>query len=632
MSASADSASSRGAVRSAPAAPDAVLVNMPFAGFRQPSLALGLLAAVLRARGVRVTVIEATLAYAAMITPDLYDAVTGWPAQDLLGERLFAGLRSRPPASTDDEYEREVLAGADPAHDVPHFGKPPLASGLLGGLREARRCASALLVECLAEIVEARPALVGFTVMFGQLSASLALAERVKQALPAALIVFGGAGCRGEMGEELRRSFPAVDVVVDGEGEAVLPGLVLRSDEASGREAGVAPATPSPPPVDLDALPYPDFSDYFARLDASPLRGTFTPRLPLETSRGCWWGQKQRCTFCGQASAALAYRQKSPERALAELEYLTRAHPGRPLFFTDEIAPRDAFETFVPQLAQRAPGLEVVYFEVRPDLSRERLCALAAAGVRRVEVGIESLSTSVLQLMRKGTSALQGLQFLKWAREEGVHVVWNLLWGIPGEDPADYARMAGLIPLLTHLQPPNTVGEVRLDRFSPMCEDPAAFGLRDVHAVPAYRHVYDLPDEALDRLAYFFTFAVNRPQPLEAYTEALAAEIASWKEAFPAGGLRYADDGERLTIDDERTAFVSEEYTVLSGAHRAVYLAADGVATTDALREAVANAEHRTVADDELEEIVAPLIDQGLMLRDGARYLSLATRAPRRPR
>ena len=613
-----------------PSAPRVVLVNLPFAGYRQPSLALGLLKAVLAPLGNEVTVIDATLTFAEMITPALYDAIAAWPAQDLLGDRVFAALHARPPRTSDGDYERQILAGGAVAHDLPHFGKMPVTPELRAGLREARRRAPDLLDVCLGEIVDLRPQVVGLTTTFHQLCASLALAERVKAALPETLVVLGGAGCRGEMGDEVLRSFPAVDVVVDGEGEDALPGIVLDEPRRDGdaavqtrRQAGSAPA-------DLDTLPYPDFGDYFARLERGPLRGTFEPRVPMETSRGCWWGEKRRCTFCGQASAVLAYRQKNPERALAELEHLAGRHPGCPVFFTDEIAPRDGFDALVPCLKARAPGLEVVYLEVRPDLRREQLAQLAAAGIRRLEAGIESLSTPVLNLMRKGTSALQGVQFLKWAREEGLDVVWNLIWGIPREDPGEYERMARLVPLLTHLQPPNTVGELSLDRFSPIFGEPAGFGVTDVHAMPAYGHVCDLPAEALDRLAYFFSFACERSQPVADYTRDLATAIVAWKEIGAGAGLWFIDDGASLTIDDERPGLASDEYTVLSGPHRAAYLAADGVTTGEALRRAVAEVERRAVSADELAETVAPLLDQGLMLRDGERYLSLAVRAPAR--
>ena len=47
--------------------------------------------------------------------------------------------------------------------------------------------------------------------------------------------------------------------------------------------------------------------------------------------------------------------------------------------------------------------------------------------MRRIQPGIESLSDHVLKLMRKGTTALQNIQLLKWCREYGVQPEWNLL-------------------------------------------------------------------------------------------------------------------------------------------------------------------------------------------------------------
>ena len=46
------------------------------------------------------------------------------------------------------------------------------------------------------------------------------------------------------------------------------------------------------------------------------------PTLLFETSRGCWWGAKSHCTFCGLNGETMAFRSKSPRRALDELEQL----------------------------------------------------------------------------------------------------------------------------------------------------------------------------------------------------------------------------------------------------------------------------------------------------------------------
>ena len=191
-----------------------------------------------------------------------------------------------------------------------------------------------------------------------------------------------------------------------------------------------------------------------------------------------------RCLFCGQGSAQLEYRCKSPARAALELAELGRAHPASPLIVTDEVISPDYFRSFLPEAARLGLGDRIVYFEVRPDLTREQLGRLRQAGVRRVEAGVESLSTPVLGLVHKGVTALQCLQFLKWCRELGLTVVWNWLWGFPGEPAPEYQRLARGLERLFHLAPPNYAGPFRLDRFSPYFENPRKHQLEGIAPLP----------------------------------------------------------------------------------------------------------------------------------------------------
>jgi ribosomal peptide maturation radical SAM protein 1 len=640
-----------------------LLVNMPFAGYRQPSLALGLLKSTLAPLPVTVTVLDATLRFLALIGAESYDAIATWLPQDLLGDRIFAASLPRPPRAGRADYERLILAGAAPEHAIPFFGKPPLTEALRTHLRAAEARAGELLDACLREIVAAKPLVVGFTSMFHQHTASLALAARVKAALPGTCVVFGGASCHGEMGAELLRSFPFVDAVACGEGELAMHELVERRlagrsiygiagmsvqgipaagepDTAGGsRLSGPAPGdggtrlepltAEAPAPTDMGELPVPDYADYFERLAAGPLLGAFVPRIPFETSRGCWWGEKRRCTFCGQASGGMAFRHKSGTQALAELEELTGRYPGCPIFITDEILAKSSFKDLLPSLHDRLPDLRVVYFQVRPDVSKEQLRLLADAGVCRLEVGVESLSTPVLRLMRKGTTALKCVQFLKWARELGIQVVWNVLWGFPGEDPQEYLKMARIVPLLAHLQPPNSVGSFRLDRFSPAFEDPDGHGLTRVRPYPSYGFVYDLPEETLARLAYFFVFDYPLQQDVAAYTVPLAEAIATWKEKAAESRLWHVDEGERLVLADRRPGFDPEELTILDGDHLALYRACDAVQPAARLAKQLSRESGRRCSARDVHALLAPLVHQGLMLREGSSYLSLGLPLPR---
>src|SRR5262249_20771184 len=162
-----------------------------------------------------------------------------------------------------------------------------------------------------------------------------------------------------------------------------------------------------------------------------------------------WWGQRMHCTFCGLNGERMRFRSKSPTRVLSELASLRAEHPGLPIGVVDNILDMSYFHTVLPALAADGGALRLFY-EVKANLRKEHVRLLRDAGVRDIQPGIESLSDGVLRLMRKGVSALQNIQLLKWCVELGVHPVWNVLWGFPGEDPAEYIRMARLVPLLTH--------------------------------------------------------------------------------------------------------------------------------------------------------------------------------------
>src|SRR5262249_52378449 len=158
---------------------------------------------------------------------------------------------------------------------------------------------------------------------------------------------------------------------------------------------------------------------------------------------------------------------KSPERALTELTELVDRYDTRYFDSVDNIIDLRYFRNVLPRLAEMQLEVELFY-ETKANLRKEQVRLLREAGVVQIQPGIESLNSSVLRLMRKGVSALQNIQLLRWCAEYMVQPFWNLLAGFPGEDPADYARQAELVPLLTHLPPPSGLSLIRLDRFSPL--------------------------------------------------------------------------------------------------------------------------------------------------------------------
>lgn len=611
---------------------DVLLVSMPFGPLLQPAIGLSLLKAGLVRRGRSARIQYFTLRFAKLVGVGTYLQVSlarAAPTHTLVGEWIFShALRGRPSTDDDTGYIDAILRGEGRSHAGP-------SANFLRQARRMRRRASPFLERCLERIVRQRPRVVGFTSAFQQQAASLALARLVKRRRPETCIVFGGANCEGEMGAEMIRQFPFIDAVVSGEGDVVFPDLVdrvLAGEEVDGLSgvytaANVPPAA-SPQPIpnapavgDLDDLPYPDYGDFFRQYRAAGLRTSYSPVLLFETSRGCWWGERVHCTFCGLNGATLAFRSKSAARALDEVEFLHRTHGPAVMSAVDNILDLAYFKNFLPQLAARRMGLDIFY-EVKSNLKRDQVRLLAESGVTLVQPGIESLDSGVLRLMGKGVSVLQNVQLLKWCRELGVAPLWNLICGFPGESPESYDRMAALIPCLSHLPPPQMVAPLRLDRFSPNFSRSRELGFADVAPDPAYEHVYGFSRDVVARLAYFFTFRYQTPQDVRRYTDPVRRQVRAWQRDQAASRLFSVDTDDALWIRDERP-IARDPVVRLDGVGRALYRACDRVRNVVEAGRLVQSHTHVRSSSSVQAQLDA-LVERQLMIREGGSYLSLA--------
>jgi len=426
--------------RALPQQADVVLVSMPFGELFSPSMGLSLLKGALNRDGVPSVIRYFGLPFARRIGRPLYfDLSTDdrLSARQLAGEWLFAAALFDRTSEDDERYFNDILRCRSGwvIEDV-----PPLHPATIRRLADSRRHVEPFLDECVEEVLALRPRLVGFTSVFQQHVASLALARRLKERAPNVTIVFGGSNCEGVMGAETVRQFPFVDAAVSGEGDLIFPEIVQRvlkgsplaglegvkTRETVRREFLFGSFDNAPPVRDMNALPYPDFDDFFDEFNATGFRSTWQPRLFFETSRGCWWGEKKHCTFCGLNGQTMEFRSKSGARALEELTFIVERHPGCEIQVVDNILDMRYFNDFLPALA--ASDLEVeLFYETKANLKKEQVRALRDAGVMSIQPGIESFGDNVLALMRKGVTALQNIQLLKWCTELGVRPYWNVL-------------------------------------------------------------------------------------------------------------------------------------------------------------------------------------------------------------
>jgi ribosomal peptide maturation radical SAM protein 1 len=526
----------------------------------------------------------------------------------------------------------EILPETDYYNEFPeieqHWAKQ--TGQRLAALTELRRQRLPAWIEDVAsESTWSRYDVIGFSSTFVQNAACLALGRRLRQHHPELVQAYGGANFDSEMGAEYAAKLPWLEHVVAGEADLAWPAVLTAIannepvDVPGVHVAGRVSGRDVQRVGELDRVPMPDYHDYFAtveRLGRAHVLGDDPIKLLVEFARGCWWGQKHHCTFCGLNTLGMAFRPKSPARALAELTDLLTEYPVANVEVIDNILDMRYLSTFCRDLAERHWDINI-FFEVKSNLDREQLAALRRAGAHLIQPGIESLSTRVLRLMRKGSTMLVNVRLLKWARYHGLSVAWNLLTGFPGETDADYRAQVGLMPLLHHLEPPGKCGRLWLERFSPYFSDPS-FPISGIVPRSAYRHIYPA-DLDHSKIAYFFDHVADGVGSAEAQSELEQGVIAwqeRWREHRPS--LTYTRRPGELTLVDSRSD--APRRAELRGWEADAYEACGDAPRSAARVHATVIGAGHIVALADVETFLRRCCRSGVMLTDEGLYLSLA--------
>ena len=603
---------------------------MPFGALERPALSLGLLRAHCHRLGVACETRYLTFAFADRV--GLGDYL--WLCSDDVPYTAFAG----------DWLFTEALYGARPYADAAYADEVlkrtcGLSESDVVRLQRMREHVEPYLTHAVQTIAWDRFTFVGFTSVFQQNLASLALAARVKRAHPAVTIAFGGANWEGVMGTALQAQFPFVDLVFSGEADYSFPAVLAARRNGGGVDAisgvsagGRTPSRDTAPAGrvdDLDSVPAPDFDAFFEQRQRSTARGV-PPIILVETARGCWWGERSHCTFCGLNGATMAFRSKTPERVVSEIRALRERHGVASFSVVDDILDMKYFRTVLPMLADAGLGLEL-FWEVKGNLTREQVRQLRDAGVMQIQPGIESLSDHVLKLMRKGTTAFRNIELLKWCKEYGVKPYWNLLYGFPGESEPDYVQTATYLEAIWHLDPPTGCGPIRLDRFSPYHADPGRYGMVDVRPMAPFTYLYPFERRKLTEIAYYFDFDYADGRAPDAYAREAIGLAHGWMADAAPGRLEMRSlDGSTLELLDTRREFLAApRRAVLSGWKAACYRACDRAQTFEALI-ALPALQQQGVKDDELRAFLDRCAHHRFMVHGGRSWLGVAVHTPAR--
>ncbi|MBB6482421.1 RiPP maturation radical SAM C-methyltransferase [Spirochaeta isovalerica] len=526
---------------------DILLIVPPFAMTNFPSLAAHSLQAVGRSAGFDVGVYYANLSFAAALGDTYGNLCNGGP--ELPGETVFASAAwSLPPrGKTEEETSLDFSQVFYPPSD------PPPADEMGRLSRKAEQW-----IESLKEQIESWDCkLVGLTSSYEQTNASVAIMKVMKAVHPHMVTFLGGYNAEGVMAEGIASADPQgeiIDYIFSGESEHSFPAFLEQwsrgelPDERIIRGKAVN---------DLDDLPLADYDEYFDQLKIHFPEEADNAQLALETSRGCWWGEKSHCLFCGYADERIRFREKSRDRILAELDHMEK-YPSRYGHMADLIMPKAHFEGVIPQLEEKNSPW-TLYYEQRAAWNRDQLESMERAGIRDNQPGIETLSTNILSLMGKGTNLKNNLTFLREATGAGNRLYWNFVWGFPGEKAEEYRAMTELIPHISHLIPPMGIFRLALARFSPLFNNPDKWGVTNIRPLPAYKRVFPAHTD-FEKLANYFiceyeaeTF--DDPSVMAEFTAAVDRWNEGWSSPLTRPRLMAArSGGGELILLDTRNA------------------------------------------------------------------------------
>ncbi len=638
---------------------------MPFGAVDIPSIALAQLDAVVAGQlggTVASRVLHLNLDFVPLLGLDLCNVVAGAVEANTAGLGDWIFKRAAFPEMADDPEDYLLRHFSANRAYLDRFRRE------LVGRREQL---GGFLDELIERYALAEADLVGFTSMFSQNLASFALARRLKQRNPRLLTVIGGANCEAPMGAVIARRVEWIDFVFSGpalrsfprflellaagrreechELRGVLSRAKLERLAATGAAGAGGAVREIGEELDIDTPVPLDYDGYLEELDDKLPGLPIEPKIPFETSRGCWWGERSHCTFCGLNGATMSYRAMGAGHALGVLHGLFDRYAGRAAEFrsVDNILPREYLTEVLPHL--RPPEHVSLFYEIKADLKEREVAVLAQARVTRIQPGIEALASSTLKLMRKGTTSFQNLRFLKHCLRYGIDPVWNLLVGFPNEPEEVYEKYCRDLPLLVHLPPPSGAFPVRFDRFSPYHAMAREHGL-PLRPCDFYGMIYPFARADLDELAYFFVderpdapYAMSTARWLGRLREGVERWHTRWFQrdggARPELALRRRG-GRQVVVDSRSGRTLEHELDPLGMAllaglerqQRADQLAArfaaqpqGGAEGTDgALTPAAGGAAGAGPASPEdVERALAALREHGLVFEEGGLLMSL---------
>jgi len=583
-----------------------LLVSLPWSDYQYPSIQIGLLAACARENGFDVDARHLHLEVAALFGVNDFNEIIC--SRSFIKEPFFS-----------------ILLFPEKKENILRYLKK-----YINNPQSYLKRLSNAVHEVYEGIDWGRYSLVGFTLNFDQLFSSLLFASWLKRDFPNLKVVFGGPLVFGKLGISLLDCFPQVDWCVDGEGEiAFIKLLEYLSKSADGFESNVPGLiyrrenkvfiNTRQQLKKLDSLPDPDFDHYFYLLDNHPnLRNKeFITFLPIECSRGC----PHRCAFCNVRTYWDGYRVRPPLEVSMQIQRQSEHYRTTNYLFVDNNIPIKCISELFNSVKRQGRDYRI-FLELRACPSKQQIEELKRAGVWMVQIGVEALSTDLLNKMNKGTRFIDNLQAMKFCEEVGIEHSSNLITNFPNESQRDIDDSVKNIEFASTYRPPETITKFQLRGCSTVDVNPWRYGLMKVdEATPDYRRLF--PKSIAKKIILTEKqYALKRKS--NGY-RVFMKRYNRWRREYEEALLdnqkllSYYDCQKFLRIEDYRSGLRA---ITLEGYARELYLLCDSICCFVEIKKCFPDWDEK-----EIKIILNRLVKLKVMYHEGNDYLSLAIRA-----
>ncbi len=479
--------------------------------------------------------------------------------------------------------------------------------------------------------------IIGFSVCFNQLLASLAAASSIKKKFPHIKIVIGGSSCAAAAGKSILDVFDFIDFVIQGEGENdllylceyisgrrnILPQNVLSAEVPKLQSFNLSDPVDNNQLPALDSLPVPEYNDYFSDQKKWFSDKPFIPVIPVEFSRGCWWN---KCTFCNLNLQWCGYRYKKTSQMINEIKTLSTRYGCLDFTFTDNIVPPQESLHFFSQTGELHADFSF-FAEIRSVGETKSIDDIFSiyhrGGLSTIQVGIESLSSSLLRRMEKGVSVIENIATMRAAQEHSLELEGNLIIQFPGSTQSEVDETMENLDYVFSYKP-LTIATFFLGHDSPVYIYPEKFGIKAIVNHANNRKLF--PREILEKLNLIVRDYRGDRLYQRKIWQPVFSKIKEWqnyhkertKNELHKPPMYYRDGDNFLLIRQELINGTVLNHR-LKGTSRKIYLYCTKIRTTKELFE-----KFPAISQQKILDFLADLEKKRLIFSDEERHLALA--------